>query len=229
MRNGAVLGVDVGFSPIRRSSAVCRLDWDDLAVRCSIKRFRAAEPERTETLASVACPSPVLVAALDGPLRGDLAIIGRYRTAERMLTRRLAPLIGKPGQASAPVGKALNEHTNECCRILLRLASIGPSFHLQSLNDHALVEAFPSAFLGVLIEDPAALGARRGDRSDTFYQAVVETGQLGQLFHHLLPGRSLAFAPSQFTNHDDRAALVCAITALCVAVGDYTAVPALRF
>ena len=26
------------------------------------------------------------------------------------------------------------------------------------------------------------------------------------------------------TNHDDRAALICALTALCVAAGDYTAV-----
>jgi len=30
--------------------------------------------------------------------------------------------------------------------------------------------------------------------------------------------------PSAVTNHDDRAALVCALTALCVAARDYTAV-----
>jgi hypothetical protein len=41
---------------------------------------------------------------------------------------------------------------------------------------------------------------------------------------HCLPGRSLIRHPSEVTNHDDRAALVCALTALCVTVEDYTAV-----
>jgi hypothetical protein len=49
-------------------------------------------------------------AAFDGPLRSGLDLIGRYRVAERMLTRRLQPHIGKPGQSSAPVGKLLNEN-----------------------------------------------------------------------------------------------------------------------
>ena len=40
---------------------------------------------------------PIVAAAFDGLIRRSFEIIGRYRTAERMLTRRLRPLIGKPG------------------------------------------------------------------------------------------------------------------------------------
>lgn len=43
-----------------------------------------------------------MAAAFDGPLRQGFDIIGRYRTAERMLTRRLRPLIGKPGSPARP-------------------------------------------------------------------------------------------------------------------------------
>jgi hypothetical protein len=41
---------------------------------------------------------------------------------------------------------------------------------------------------------------------------------------YLLPGRVLACDVGQITNHDDRAAFVCALTALAVAFGDFSAV-----
>lgn len=49
-------------------------------------------------------------------------------------------------------------------------------------------------------------------------------GILHKLADHCLPGRLLVQQPSTVTNHDDRAALVCALTALCVAAGDFLAV-----
>src|SRR4051794_36937010 len=100
--SGSVLGIDIGCSPTRRSSAICRLNWDQSNVVWSIERFRAIEPERQETIARVAGNATISAAAFDGPLRRELDVIGRYRTAERMLTRRLRPFIGKPGQSSAP-------------------------------------------------------------------------------------------------------------------------------
>jgi hypothetical protein len=160
----------------------------------------------------------------NGPLRRGLDIIARYRTAERMLTRRLRPFAGKPGQASAPIGKLLNEHANHCAVAVLDNCDLGAARHSLAIHDRAVVEAFPSSFLGVMIKDPRALNARRGDRSDTFFQHLAEVGTLHRLVEQCLPGRSMASHPSVVTNHDDRAALVCALTALCVAAGDYSAV-----
>lgn len=220
---GSVLGIDVGSSPSRRSSAVCRLDWSATELTWAIDRFRATEPERSGTIRRVAGRTQLLAAAFDGPLRTGLDVIGRYRVAERMLTRRLGPLIGKPGQSSTPVGKALNGAANACVTVVLEHCEVSASGHDHPIHHKAVVEAFPSAFLGLMIKDPAALNARRGDRSDTFYKHLCETGGLVGLLVHLLPGRRVTDL-DLITNHDDRAALVCAATALCVAAGEFVAV-----
>lgn len=224
MKSGSVIGIDIGCSPVRRSSAICRLDWSETEIVWTIRRFRTVEPERQEAIAALCGGQPVLAAALDGPLQPGFGIIGRYRTAERMLTRRLRPLIGKPGQSSAPVGKLLNFHANACALHLLQLSALLPATHAVRIDDSAVAEAFPSAFLGLMIEDPAALSARRGDRSDVFFRHLAESGGLDALLRHCLPGRSPSAAFSGVAHHDDRAALVCALTALCLARGDFVAV-----
>jgi hypothetical protein len=221
--SGSVLGVDVGYSPKKRSSAVCRLDWDATEIKLTIDRFRALEPERSQALRIVA-HRPLMVAAFDGPLRSGLDIIGRYRLAEQLLSRGLPPFIGKPGQSSSPVGKRLNAHANKCAEIILDLGLVGASVHDHAIHPAAIVEAFPTSFLGLLIDDPKSLSASRGDRSDKFFVHLAEKGLLNSLIEHLLPGRHLAETLGMITNHDDRAAVVCALTALAVAAGDYVAV-----
>jgi hypothetical protein len=220
---GSVLGIDVGFSPTRKSSAVCRLDWNLQHVELAITRFRAVEPERTDSICRL-LDRPVEAVALDGPLRGDLQVIGRYRLAERLLTLRLRPLIGKPGQASALVGRSLNLHTNLCAATVLATALVRPSRHTNAIHASAIVEAFPTSFMGVLIDEPGRVPAKRGNRSDVYFQHLATTGGFAALLDHLLPGRRVTTALGDVTNHDDRAALVCALTALAVAAGDFSQV-----
>lgn len=143
-RYGSVLGIDVGCSPTRRSSAICRLDWDGETVSWTIERFRALEPERAGVISRVVDQRSLLCAAFDGPLRQGFDVIGRYRSAERILTRRLRGHIGKPGQSSAPIGKLLNAHANHCARAVQALGTIHPSTHDQRISEAAIVEAFPS-------------------------------------------------------------------------------------
>jgi hypothetical protein len=75
-----------------------------------------------------------------------------------------------------------------------------------------------------MLNDPSAMTARRGDRSDLFYADLERTGELARLITHLLPSRTLKRPLATVTNHDERAGLICALTALAVAAGDYTAV-----
>ena len=75
-----------------------------------------------------------------------------------------------------------------------------------------------------MLADPVAVAASRADRSDVFFRHLVEDGTLECLLARLLPGRHLALRLGDVTNHDDRAALICAVTALCVAADDFTAV-----
>jgi len=220
----AVLGVDVGFSPKRKSSAACLLTWSGGTVRWKIERFRAVAEERQAVLKRVAGANTIAVAAFDGPLRRGLDRIGVYRMAERMLVKRLQPLIGKPGQSSAPVGVSLNLAANDCVATALEVASINAAGHDLAIHERAVVEAFPSSFMGVMLADPSAVAAARGDRSDTYYQFLAQSGGLKSLVNHLLPGASISQDFQSVVDHDDRAGLICALTALCVSRNDYSAV-----
>jgi hypothetical protein len=221
---GSVLGIDVGFSPVRRSSAVCRLWWNAEEVGWTIERFRAAGSEPEDTIRRVAGSHRVLAAAFDGPLRSDLAVIGRYRTAERMLTRRLQPFIGKPGQSSAPVGRRLNHHCNLWAAHVLEHVDLADASHYAPLHQRAIVEAFPSSFMGMMVDDPSRVATVRSNRSDRYFLHLCAGGQLAALVRFLLGGRRMSADLQGVSDHDDRAALICALTALGIAANEYCAV-----
>ncbi len=98
--------------------------------------------------------------------------------------------------------------------------------HKIAIDDHAIVEAFPTSFMGVMLRKPQSIKANRGNRSDLFFEALVSNDRLESLLTHLLPNHKSATRLSDITDHDERAAFICAITALCVhqrfpAVGDH--------
>ncbi|TNB48841.1 DUF429 domain-containing protein [Martelella lutilitoris] len=223
-KSGSVIGIDIGWSETKRKSAICRLDWTETEVSWRIKRFRAVEPERESTIADLLGKWEIAAAAFDGPLRPGFDIIGRYRSAERMLTRRLQPHIGKPGQSSSPVGKLLNEHANICAELTMKHGNIRAASHVAAIDQKALVEAFPSAFMGLMISDPSRLKTVRNRRSDIYYEELAQSGLLRALLKHCLPERRMHEDLNRLENHDDRAALVCAVTALLIAAGSYSAV-----
>jgi len=220
---GSVLGVDVGFSAKRKSSAVCRLDWDGNCVNWTIQRFRAQSEEQKTVISSVAGNRLLEAAAFDGPLRRGLNLIGRYRTAERMLTRRMQT-IGKPGQSNVPVGQKLNDAANVCARVTLTKCKVANANHTVNIDDKSIVEAFPTAFLGLMLLNPSEIATQRNDRSDKYFEYLVSSGGLVRVLQYVLPGRTVKHALETVTNHDDRAAFVCALTALCVAANNFTAV-----
>ncbi|MBU1305754.1 MAG: hypothetical protein KKF33_09560 [Alphaproteobacteria bacterium] len=222
--SGAVLGVDVGGSLLRRSTAACRLSWTADRVSWCIERCTADPALRAASFARVIDGTPLLAAAFDGPLAPGLAEIDVYRAAERMLTRGLGKVIGKPGQSHVPVGRLLNAQANACVRTVLSCGAISAARHAEAIDSSAIVEAFPSSYLGLLLADPAAVPVTRANRSDRYFETLAENGQIAAILHSLLPGRHTAATPADLTNHDDRAALICALTALGVAAGSYCAV-----
>lgn len=222
--SGSVLGIDVGWSLKARSSAVCRLDWDHTNVRWTIARFTANPGDRHDTICAVMAGKPLQAVAFDGPLRGDLAPIDHYRTAERQLSiRAIREAIGKLAQSNSGNGLLLNAATNSCAAIVLDHGEIAPATHRHAIHDRAIVEGFPNSFLGLMLPDPGPLKGGRGQRSDRYYKALAEAGTLDALLIHHLPGRTATDSFAGVTNHDDRAALICALTALGVANDNYIA------
>jgi hypothetical protein len=221
---GIVAGVDIGFSTTRFSSAICKMWWDTSSINWSIRRYRAIPSEREAAFREMLGGLKLDAIALDGPLRSGFDLINKYRAAERNLTRLLQSKIGKPGQSNSPVGRRLNQETNLCARLALSFAQISSSKHSQKIHECSIVEAFPSSFLGLMLPDPTSIVTVRAGRSDVFYKALVENGQLRKLLEFLLPNRTRADDLGLVTNHDDRAALICAISALGLAVGKYCTV-----
>jgi hypothetical protein len=90
-----------------------------------------------------------------------------------------------------------------------------------------IIEAFPNAFLGVMLSsgaiDDAAAG--RGEKTDTFFAMCVQTGAFLALEKQLTWSDPPFWASFPMTtHHDDLAALVCAATAACAYSGKYVAV-----
>jgi hypothetical protein len=220
----AVAGIDVGYSRKRRSSAVCLMTWDDESIDWEIRRYRATDWERLETIRGILGNRSLQAVGLDGPLRKGFGLIGEYRAAERILTRSFGVRIGKPGQSNSPVGIRLNEEANNCVKIVLSVADVASSTSHIRIDEHCIVEAFPSSYLGLMIDDPESLGAVRKNRSDKFFEALGNDGTLLKLLNHLLPHRRTISDLDKVKNHDDRASLVCAISALGFAIGKYCAV-----
>jgi hypothetical protein len=174
--SGSVLGIDVGWSARTRSNAICRLDWDQSTIAWTIKRSRAGDDDRRTAIIECVGDVPILAAAIDGPLTKGFPVTGRYRAAERMLTRLLARRIGKPGQSSSPVGKKLNHHANLCARLALDHCSIGPWAHEIAIHEQAVVEAFPTTYLGLMLNEPERLSGVRGSRSDVYFTELAADG-----------------------------------------------------
>jgi hypothetical protein len=200
------------------------MTWDDESIDWKIRRYRATDTERLGTICSVLGGQSLQAVAFDGPLRRGLNHIGEYRTAERILTKSFGARIGKPGQSNSPVGIRLNEEANNCVKIVLSVADVAPSLSDIKIGERCVVEAFPSSYLGLMIADPESIGAIRKSRSDKFFEALNYDGTFLRLLSHLLPRRRTLRDLGEVENHDDRASLVCAISALGVAVGKYCAV-----
>jgi hypothetical protein len=198
-----------------------RLDWEDHSVRWTIDRLRADTADRLRSIKGIVGGRLVAAAAFDGPQPG-FARFDRYRKAEPVLTRRPSSQIGKPGPSNSPVGKMLNDAANARFDAVRSVWRIGAAIHAICIDGDSIVEAFPNAFLDVMIEDPNCLSALRGNRSDVYFEYLA--GRFERILDLGLPGRKVASRIAKVTNHDDRAALVCTLTAPCVVASDIKAV-----
>lgn len=229
---GIALGIDVGWSEHKKTTGVCFLDWSPTAVRLRCRRLPARPEQIRKEFDTLLKGQRVAAAAIDGPLRGTFDEIGRYRLAEQLLTLGFQSRIGKPGQASSGNGKKLNRAANAVASMLVELGVVGPASHGAKICQHAVVEAFPTSFLGVLLPD----GCRppHGPRSDAYFEYLLgpdspapprpTTNHLLALLQRLFPARTLDASLGKITDHEERAAVVCAVTAACVAVRQYVAV-----
>jgi predicted RNase H-like nuclease len=230
---GRVLGIDIGYSKRKKTTGVCLLSWNDSSIHVKFKNLPTDTQARRNALNNlIEREGTVCCAALDAPIRGNFDVINEYRDAEKFLTRKLQKYVGKPGQASSGNGISLNISANSFAQLLLDLEVVDRANHLARIHEKCIVEAFPTSFLGVLL--PKSNIPRPGSRSDIYFEQLLgpdsprpeplPSNVIVDLLSRLLPTRSLGTNLSAIFDHEERAAFVCAITALCVVQRQYVAV-----
>jgi hypothetical protein len=223
--SGAVLGIDVGYSPTKPTTGLCALSWTATEVSWRCANATLSPTDRLRAVAEVLPDhAPVLAVAIDGPLRPGLAVdTQRYRAAECLLSRGLFQRRGKPGQTHAGSGPLLHSHATALAWFALGHCTVGRAAWISRIHETALAEAFPNLFLGFLCnENDYPTRPKIGRRwTDALYPLVAD--RLTGLLWALLPARALVGTwPLQ--GHEPIAAFTCALTALCAAAQHYVAV-----
>lgn len=217
-----LIGLDVGFSITRLTSGVARLTDGTLV----IGRASSDKKSRYDIIGT----GIVDLMAVDAPLLHNLDC--PKRTCETVFASGLFSHRCKPGFSHVPgTGLSLRKagkDTTQQFTNLLRGHDISCPFP-RVWGTKNIVEAFPNAFLGVLVSDSSYFKMprqRRGKKFDWLYEecrdseafhSVVECIELGIL-------KDVLSAIAANENHEERAALVCLLTAAAVASGRYTAV-----
>jgi len=223
-QTGSVLGIDVGYSETRKTTAFCGLSWTRHSIDWLFASARADSSSREDALIAVRSgkESEFIAVAIDGPLRPRLQVLSAYRTAECLLSRGAFQKRGKPGQTSSKNGRELHDHATRLAKMVL--ADYSDDIHPRPFSATAGVyEAFPNLFLGVLC-DVGRYPVRPKHRRWTDCLFPLVATKLEKLIQSLLPDRSIAKPLSSETDHEQVAALACAITALAAAGGECVAV-----
>ena len=231
-RGGTVqyaLGIDVGYSKNRRSTGLCLLEVTPKSVRWRCVNTGTDESQRLKDICDlVPRGTRLLGVGIDGPLTPGLRVVPHYRSSDALLTRGVFAKRGKPGATSAPSGQQLHLHATLLAQLVLRLRDEGcftlvSASHPNPVHPSRILEVFPNAFLSVLLPDDAFCNLRpRRNASDLFWVAAMDKGPyLRRLFNALAPGRRLEASLESVTDHDHRAALLCALAVLCAAQNQY--------
>ena len=218
---GSVLGIDVGWSPRKKTTCICLLAWDISTARLTFRLVGADGVERRTAVRDLARECGELAAvAIDGPLTSGLRSIRHYRSAEALLSRGTLQRRGKPGQTSSPTGLQLHAHATSLAQLVIEELSIALSSHPQSIHERCVVEAFPNMFMAAIVPE-GSLTVLKRDASDRYWDTLVrDSDRLIRLIEHLLPGRRLDYELRECIDHEHRAGVICALTALAVSACD---------
>jgi hypothetical protein len=225
-QNVSLLGIDVGFSKARATTGIAVYEHGALRSLCCVKsssKDRAAVVPSASKFDAVAIDGPILPISADNKLK---------RVCESLLIGRGFHTRCKPGMSHHGYGLDLRRATapiaDEAC-LLAKPASV--SFGDKQVRDSfPIVEAFPNAFLGVLLDDAdyQVIGrVSRGEKFDRIFEHAVLKGRTPSLLEELgweAPKLAEAIHSEALSanraSHEKRAALVCLLTAACALSGN---------
>lgn len=210
-----LIGLDIGYSTHRRTNALAEINDGELRV------IKLNVAERDAELAQV---KDVDVIAIDAPIVPTGCPLTVPRLVEQFFCRGIFQKRCKPGASHVPgTGHLLRTHGSQAAALVAHASrwSTPPPFPTV-FPQSGIVEAFPNAFLGVALPDevyvvtPKLLRGAKFDwpyhqwiERQIFAEAVVRCGLPLELNDRLISER----------DHEQRAALVCLLTAAFAATG----------
>lgn len=223
------LGIDVGFAAVGRTTGLCLISFNGDSLRWECLNTFSDQERRISALKQL-IPSGTNLSgvAIDGPLAPCLHLTKHFRSADSLLSRGPFQQRGKPGQTSSPTGQKLHRHATLLANLVIELQregqlTVAPATHPNAITSTRIVEAFPTAFLSVLLGDDEFYPLGR-NKSDVYWEHAVHKGYINDLLQCLLPQVRLTQRLEDLRDHDHRAAFICALTALGVAKNQYVAV-----
>ena len=219
-----VAGIDVGLTLKDPTSGVCRSGDRGLLLRHTyIDRFsRASQFENGERFD---------VLAIDAPILRIGQLVYEVRPCEKVFVWGAFQTRCKPGETQIRgTGQALRRGGCETAEQFASWLSKHSPFTIFPRIQHErdVIEAFPNGFLGVLLTDDAYAQMPRLNRNEKF-DWLMDRCVDRQAFDGIRqlinwPDDDLWKALLSNSQHDERAALICAVTAACVWAGYYVAV-----
>jgi len=214
-RNVGLLGIDVGFSERRKTTGIAS--------------YAFGQPARLHCVGSL--PQDRAEVLLDRPLYDAIAIDGPIvptATGPEHVIRRCERLLSK-----GPFGRRCKpgfSHFGTGLRLRLAATTIaGEMPGYRRHNGVRVVEAFPNAFLGVMLDDKTYAAFERiprGKKSDIFFTQASRDRTFDRLFECLdwddaILREQIEAVARETTriSHEHRAALVCVLTAACALSG----------
>ncbi|MHB8269117.1 DUF429 domain-containing protein [Bradyrhizobium sp.] len=214
-RNVSLLGIDVGFSERRKTTGIAS--------------YIFGQPARLHCVGSL--PQDRAEVLLDRPLYDAIAIDGpivRSLTDPEQVVRRCERLLSK-----GPFGKRCKPGFSHFgTGLKLRNAATTIASEMPGYRRHSgvqVVEAFPNAFLGVMLDDKTYTAFERiprGRKSDIFFTQASRDRTFDRLFECLgwddvILRKQIQTIACETTciAHEHRAALVCVLTGACALSG----------
>ncbi len=207
-----IVGVDVGYSKTRKSTGVACLNGDSL----TLYKADMSWQDRRRNIPQDFSAEWI---AIDGPLLPLDANASIKRCCESVFSRGSFQRRCKPGMSHFGNGLLLRQAAAECCIQFSQLLAPknGPEAKGRVRPKGPIIEAFPNAFLAVLLEErefPSAPKLPRGKKFDWLYDQVAANGILRQRLSKVLILPPTAWDQiEQEKDHDKRAALICLLTA----------------
>lgn len=216
-----VAGLDIGFSKTRATSGKAILK-NGLHMERRYGGDHACAP--------ILEAAPFRVIAIDGPVVPDGQDMGVKRAVERVFCSGRFSLRCKPGMSHTKntTGYQLRVEASLAADKLSGAAPVTGTAAFPLVRRGAIVEAFPNAFLGVCLDDDTYAimpKFKRGKKFDWLYDQWVRLRRVKKLAG--LNTAEQIWFQDQFDKTDDhelRAGIICVLTALLTARGQFTAV-----